>query len=219
MIRVLIVDDHAILRAGLKHLLQECGDIVVAGEAGNGLEALARIRAEKWDAMVLDMSMPGRSGVELIKQIKSEQPKLPILVLSMHKEDVYAVRALRAGASGYLCKDNAESQLEPAIRKVASGGLFIGPEVMEKLAVGVLQVSRDDAPAHTRLSDREYEVFRQLAAGGGVTDIAHLLNVSVKTVSTHKFRIMQKMNFANSAELIHYAIRHGLVVDDDGAIG
>ncbi len=210
MIRILIVDDHAILRAGLKHILADSGDIVVAGEAGNGLEALAKIRAERWDTMVLDMSMPGRSGIELIKQIKSEQPRLPILVLSMHQEDVYAVRALRAGASGYLCKDNAETQLEPAIRKVAGGGLFISPAVAEKLAVGMLQATRDDAPAHTRLSDREYEIFRYLAAGEGVTEIAHKLNLSVKTVSTHKFRIMQKMNLSNTADLIHYAIKHGL---------
>ena len=217
MIRILIVDDHAILRAGLKHILADSGDIVVAGEASNGLEALARMRAESWDVMVLDMSMPGRSGIELIKQIKSEQPKLPILVLSMHKEDQYAVRALRAGASGYLCKDNAESQLEAAIRKVAGGGLFITPTVAEKLAVGMLQSKRDDGPPHTRLSDREYEVFNYLAAGEGVTDIAHKLNVSVKTVSTHKFRIMQKMNLSNVAELIHYAIRHGLAPDERSA--
>lgn len=217
MIRILIVDDHAILRAGLKHLLSECGDIVVGGEASNGLEALDRIQAENWDAMVLDMSMPGRSGIELIKQIKTERPKLPILVLSMHKEDVYAVRAMRAGAAGYLCKDNAESQLEQAIRKVAGGGLFIGPAVAEKLAADLLQAGRDDAPPHTRLSDREYEIFRYLAAGDSVTDIAHRLSLSVKTVSTHKFRIMQKMNLANAAELIHYAIKYGLAAERKAA--
>ena len=217
MTRILIVDDHAILRAGLKQMLSECPDIVVGGEAGNGIEALNKIRAEKWDVLVLDMSMPGRNGIELIKQIKGEYPKLPILILSMHTEDAYAVRALRAGASGYLCKDNAESQLEAAIRKVAGGGLFITPAVAEKLAVGMLQASREDGPPHTRLSDREYEVFNYLAAGEGVTDIAHKLNLSVKTVSTHKFRIMQKMNFSNVADLIHYAIRHGLASAGESA--
>ena len=210
MIRILIVDDHAILRAGLKHILAECADIVVGGEAGNGIEALARLRDERWDAVVLDMSMPGRSGIDLIKQIKGEFPRLPLLILSMHQEDVYAVRALRAGASGYLCKDNAEPQLEAAIRKVAAGGLYVSQAVLERMAVAVLQPESAEAPPHTRLSDREYEVFRLLAAGDTVTDIAHRLNVSVKTISTHKFRIMQKMNLANSAELIRYAMRHGL---------
>jgi len=210
MIRILIVDDHAILRAGLKHILADCADIVVGGEAGNGVEALAQIRAGKWDVIVLDMSMPGRSGIDLIKQIKGEFPRLPILILSMHKEDVYAVRALRAGASGYLCKDNAEPLLEQAIRKVAGGGLFVSQAVLERMAVAVLQPESAEALPHARLSDREYEVFRLLAAGESVTDIARKLNVSVKTISTHKFRIMQKMNLANSAELIRYAIRHGL---------
>ena len=210
MIRILIVDDHAILRTGLKHILADCGDIVVGGEAGNGVEAMAKLRAEPWDAIVLDMSMPGRSGIDLIKQVKGEFPRLPMLILSMHKEDVYAVRALRAGASGYLCKDNAEPQLEQAIRKVAAGGLYVSRAVLERMAVGSRQMEDGEAQPHTRLSDREYEVFRLLAAGDSITDIAHRLNISVKTISTHKFRVMQKMNLANSAELIRYAIRHGL---------
>ncbi|GAB4169553.1 MAG: response regulator transcription factor [Rhodocyclaceae bacterium] len=217
MIRILIVDDHAILRAGLKHLLSEVADICVAGEAGNGIDALALARQGQWDAMVLDMSMPGRSGIELIKQLKAEHPRLPILVLSMHAEDIYAVRALRAGASGYLCKDNAEGQLEPAIRKVAAGGLYITPAVAEKLAVAMLGPTSRGAPElpHTRLSDREYQVFRDLAAGRGVTEIGRRLNLSVKTVSTHKARLMQKMGFANSAELVQYALRHGLLDQDE----
>jgi two-component system invasion response regulator UvrY len=215
VIRILIVDDHDILRAGLKHILAESGDIVVAGEADNGLDALARVRAETWDAMVLDMSMPGKSGVELIKQIKSERPKLPILILSMHKEDLYAVRAMKAGASGYLCKDNAESQLAQAIRKVAGGGLFINQAVAEKLALEMLSGPREVLP-HTKLSDREHQVFLLIARGEGVTEIARELNLSVKTVSTHKARIMEKMNFANTAELIGYAIRHGLGVEANG---
>ncbi len=213
MIRILIVDDHAILRAGLKHLLSESADIVVAGEAANGVDALALARSGAWDAMVLDMTMPGKSGIELIKQIKAENAKLPVLVLSMHAEDIYAVRALRAGASGYLCKDNAESQLEQAIRKVAAGGLYINPAVAEKLAVEVLGTTGNttDVLPHTRLSDREYEVLRHIAAGLGVTEIGRLLNLSVKTVSTYKAHAMQKMGFANTAELIQYALKHDLV--------
>lgn len=214
MIRLLIVDDHAILRAGLRHLLADCADIAVAGEAGNGLDALAKIRAEKWDAVVLDMTMPGKSGIELIKQIKGEYPKLPILILSMHKEDLYAVRALRAGASGYLCKDNAESQLEHAIRKVVGGGLFINPAVAEKLAMGML-THTPDAPPHTFLSDREYQIFQYIVAGKGVTDIGRELNLSVKTVSSYKTRIMQKMNLSNAADLVRYAIKHGLCVAEN----
>ncbi len=210
MIRILIADDHAILRAGLKHLLADATDIVVAGEASNGIEALALARTTPCDAMLLDMTMPGRSGIELIRQLKAEMPKLPILILSMHKEDIYAVRALRAGASGYLCKDNAESQLEEAIRKVAGGGLYINQAVAERLAQEMVGGSAAAKP-HTQLSDREYQVFRDIVAGRGVTEIGQRLNLSVKTVSTHKARIMQKMGFANTAELIQYAVKHGLL--------
>ncbi|MDD5249784.1 MAG: response regulator transcription factor [Rhodocyclaceae bacterium] len=214
MIRILIVDDHAILRAGLKHILAECSNIVVGGEAGNGLDALAKVRAEQWDAVVLDMTMPGKSGIELIRQIKSERPKLPILVLSMHKEDIYAVRTLKAGASGYLCKDNAEPQLEQAIRKVAGGGLFINPAVAETLAVGML-ARTSEAPPHTRLSDREYQIFQYIVDGKGITEVSHELNLSVKTVSSYKTRVLDKMGMTNTAELIRYAVRHGLVVAGD----
>ena len=211
MIKVLIADDHAILRAGLKHLLSDHPDIVVAGEASNGFEALAKVQAESWHVMVLDMTMPGKSGIELIKQIKQVVPKLPILILSMHKEDVYAVRALKAGASGYLCKDNAEDQLVAALRKVAAGGMYITAAVAEKLALGVLHGDSSDVPPHTRLSDREYQIFQSIAAGGSVTDIAQKLNLSVKTVSTHKTHIMEKMGCASVADLVRYAIQHELL--------
>lgn len=211
MIRILIVDDHAILRAGLKHLLSEDADLVVAGEASNGQEALAKVRAESWDVMVLDMTMPGKSGIELIKQIKQLAPKLPILILSMHKEDVYAVRALKAGAAGYLCKDNAEEQLVPALRKVATGGLYITAAVAEKLAINMLHGDTQDALPHTRLSDREYQIFQLIAGGEGVTEIAQKLNLSVKTVSTHKTHVMEKMGCANLTDLVRYAIRHDLL--------
>jgi DNA-binding NarL/FixJ family response regulator len=210
MIRILIADDHAILRAGLKHLLSDTPDIVVAGEASNGTEALALVRSTPCDAVLLDMTMPGRSGIELIRQLKAEKPKLPLLILSMHKEDIYAVRALRAGASGYLCKDNAESQLVEAIRKVAGGGLYINQAVAERLAQEMVGGSAAAKP-HTQLSDREYQVFQDIVAGRGVTEIGQRLNLSVKTVSTHKSRIMQKMGFANTAELIQYAVKHGLL--------
>ncbi|MEN6584633.1 MAG: response regulator transcription factor [Sulfuricella sp.] len=209
MIRVLIADDHTILRDGLKQILAECRDMVVAGEADNGLDALKKVREEEWGVVVLDMSMPGKSGIELVKQIKSEKPKLPILILSMHKEDQYAVRTLKAGASGYLCKDSASAQLVSAIRKVAGGGVFISPEVAEKLAFDLHHKS--DAPPHTLLSDREHQVFMMLVQGKGLTEIADELNLSVKTVSTHKTRIQEKMNTNNLSALIKYAIKHGLL--------
>ena len=213
MIRILIADDHTILREGLKQILSECRDMVVAGEADNGLEALKKVREEEWDVVVLDMSMPGKSGIELVKQMKSERPKLPILILSMHKEDQYAVRTLKAGASGYLCKDSASAQLVSAIRKVANGGIFISPDVAEKLAHGLRPMS--DAPPHTLLSDREYQVFMMLVQGKGLTEIAADLNLSVKTVSTHKTRIQEKMNADNLSVLIKYAIKHDLLDEAD----
>jgi DNA-binding NarL/FixJ family response regulator len=212
MIHILIADDHDILRAGLKHILAESGDITVTGEASNGLETLALLRAGQWDALVLDLSMPGRNGIELIKQIKLEFPKLPILILSMHKEDIYAVRALKAGASGYLCKDNAETHLAEAIRKVASGGLFINPQVAEKLAQDLLQ-SRTSQAEHNRLTDREYQIFLLIVDGLGISEIARQLNLSVKTVSTHKASILNKMMLSNTAELVRYALEHRLTSD------
>ena len=215
MIRILIADDHDILRAGLKHILHDTGDIVVAGEACDGHQALSLVRTGPWDALVLDLSMPGKSGIELIKQIKGEFPRLPILILSMHKEDLYAVRALKAGASGYLCKDSAEALLAQAIRKVVGGGLFVNQAVAEKLAMDMLTGAGNGAP-HSRLTDREYQVFMLLARGLGVTDIGRELNLSVKTISTHKTRIQEKMNLANTADLIHYAIRHQLIGGPDG---
>ena len=211
MIKILIADDHAILRAGLKHMLSEYPDITVGGEASDGHEALAKAQAEEWDVMLLDMTMPGKSGIDLIKQLKLLVPRLRILILSMHKEDVYAVRALKAGASGYLCKDNAEEQLVAALRKVAAGGLFITTTVAEKLALDVLQGDTQDVPPHTRLSDREYQIFQAIVAGASVSDIAQQLNLSVKTVSTHKTHIQEKMGCDSVADLVRYAIQHELL--------
>jgi two-component system, NarL family, invasion response regulator UvrY len=209
MIRVLLADDHNIVRAGVKELLADAGDIVVAGEADNGNEALARVRAHEFDVAVLDMSMPGRSGIELIRLVKAERPKLKVLVLSMHSEQEYAVRALRAGASGYLTKESVAEELVAAIRRVAAGGAYVSPETAERLALDLDRGS--DAPPHTRLSNREFEVFLMLAAGRSVTEIADALALSVKTISTHKTRIMQKMDLAHPAALIRYALEHHLL--------
>jgi len=208
MIRILIADDHAILREGLKQILAECPDIKVEGEAGNGFDVLKMVCTRDWDILVLDMSMPGKSGIELIKQVRVEKPKLPILILSMHKEDMYAVRTIKAGASGYLTKDSASSLLVSAIRKVASGGIYVSDEVTKRLFQGLNETG--DAPSHTQLSDREYQVFLLLVNDRSISEIADELHLSVKTVSTHKTRIMEKMRLDNLSALIKYAIRHGL---------
>ncbi len=208
MIRILLADDHTLVREGLKQILGEVADFKVVAEAGNGQEVLAKVRAEVPDLLILDLSMPGISGIALIRQLKDEAPRLPILVLSMHREEQYAVRAIKAGAAGYLTKESASEQLVQAIRKIAAGGVFISPGVGERLA---LEYGRPalDAP-HSTLSEREYQVFQMLVAGTSLTAIADDLCLSVKTVSTHKTRILQKMGMSNSAELIHYAIEHQL---------
>ena len=211
MIRVFLADDHAIVRAGLRELLTGTGDIEVVGEATNGQQVLAAVRAGEIDVLVLDMSMPGRSGVELIKLVKAEQPKLRVLVLSMHSEQQYAVRAVRAGASGYLTKESAADELVSAIRRIARGGAYITPETAERLVLE--SSSSDERPAHTQLSNREFEVFRMIVAGRSVTEIATQLSLSVKTISTHKARILEKMNLSSQADLVRYAVRHGLVDD------
>lgn len=208
MISIVIADDHAIVREGLKRIVSSAEGLEVVGEAANGIEALQRVRELQFDVLMLDLSMPGRSGMELIKMIRAEKPRLRILVLSMHQEMQYAVRAIKSGASGYLTKESAPAQLEQAIRKIAAGGAFISSEVAEQLALGAMPGNA--AVPHESLSNREFEVFRMLAAGVSVTSIAGQLNLSVKTVSTHKANLMQKMNLGNSSELVRYAIRHGL---------
>ena len=216
MIRVVIADDHTLVREGLKQLLRAAGGIDVIGEARDGHDVLKVVRESDFDVLLLDMSMPGKSGMELIKQVKSEKPRLRILVLSMHQEHQYAVRAIKSGASGYLTKDSASALLVSAIEKVAGGGAFISAEVAEQLALGAMPQS--EGLPHTALSDREYQVFRMLVSGLAVTAIAAVLNLSVKTVSTHKARLMEKMGIDNQAELVRYAIRHRLVDDSgDGA--
>jgi DNA-binding NarL/FixJ family response regulator len=208
MIRIVIADDHAIVREGLKRIFASADDMEVAGEAADGTEVMQRVRESDFDVLVMDLSMPGRSGMELIKLVHGEKPKLRILVLSMHQELQYAVRAIKSGASGYLTKESAPTQLVQALRRVAAGGAFISSEVAEQLALGVMHGG--DAPAHESLSDREFEVFRLLADGVSVTDIAVGLKLSVKTVSTHKANLMQKMGLQNHSELIRYAIKHGV---------
>jgi len=214
MIRVLLADDHAIVRAGLKEILAETGDITVAGEAASGQEVLARIRGDDYDVAVLDMSMPGRSGIELIRQVKDEKPKLRILVLTMHSEQQYAVRALKAGASGYLTKESAPDQLVAAIRRIAAGGAFVSPETAEQLALDVNRAP--GGPPHTLLSDREYQVFELIVNGKSVSDIGRQLALSVKTISTHKTRILHKMGATSEAELVRYALEHKLLGESGG---
>jgi len=212
VIRVLLADDHAVVRAGLRELLTATGDIAVAAEATDGTEVLAAVRSGDYDVAVLDMSMPGRSGIELIKLVKAERPRLRILVLSMHSEEQYAVRAVKAGASGYLTKESAADELVAAIKRIAAGGAYVTPETAERL---VLDSAPGDAPPHTQLSDREFQVFRMICSGKSVSQIAAELTLSVKTVSTHKTRILQKMRAGNQTELVRYAIKHNLI--DEGS--
>jgi DNA-binding NarL/FixJ family response regulator len=207
VIRVLLADDHGLVREGLRGILAKGEDIEVAAEAANGDEVLALVRKQEFDLALLDLSMPGLSGIALIKRLKVEKPKLRILVLSMHGEAQYAARALKAGASGYLTKDSAAAQLLGAIRKIAAGGV----QISEAAAAELIGASATgDSPPHQALSDREYEVLRQIVAGRTITDIAEALSISVKTVSTHKARILQKLNLAGTAELVRYAIEQGL---------
>lgn len=209
MTRVLVADDHAIVREGIKRILEGQEGVEIAGEATNGHEVLERVRAGGFDILLLDLSMPGKSGIELIKQVKDESPKLRVLVLTMHEEDQYAVRAIRAGASGYLTKESAPGQLVSAIRRLADGRLYISSSVAEQLALDI-QPHGDEAP-HRHLSDREFEVFQLLVNGRSISDIAAHLHLSVKTVSTHKTRILQKMQVASPADLVRYAVKHNLI--------
>lgn len=209
MTRILIADDHAIVRRGLKQIVEEASDITIAGEAANSHEVLSQIQAKRYDVLVLDITMPGRSGLDILKDIKQVRPQLPVLVLSMHSEDQFAARVLKAGASGYLPKESAPEELVKAIRKVMSGGKYISAGQAEKL-VSLFDSTSHDAP-HEALSNREFDVLRRIASGRTVSQIGEEMNLSVKTISTYRTRILEKMNMTTSAELTHYAIRNGLV--------
>jgi len=208
MIRMVIADDHAIVREGLKRIVAVADDMEVVCEAADGTEVMQRVRESVFEVLVLDLSMPGRSGMELIKLVHGERPKLRILVLSMHQELQYAVRAIKAGANGYLTKESAPDQLVQALRRIAAGGAYISAEVAEQLALGAMPGGV--AVAHESLSNREFEVFGLIVAGHSVTNIAARLNLSVKTISTHKTNLMHKMGLQNQSELIRYAIKNGV---------
>jgi two-component system, NarL family, invasion response regulator UvrY len=208
LIKTLIVDDHAIVREGLKKILAESPDIEVVSEAVDGIQAASIVCSQPLDVVVLDISLPGRSGLETLKIIKDEYPKLPVLMLSIYPEEQYAVRSLKAGASGYLTKESAPNQLVIAIRKVASGGNYVSAALAEKVVCGL---QSDLKNLHENLSDREFELLRMLASGLTATQIAGRLSLSIKTVSTYRTRLLEKMKMQNNAELINYAIKNGLV--------
>lgn len=207
MMRVLIADDHAIVRKGLRQIAEESGQISV-GEASNGQEALDKLRQERWDALVLDINMPGRHGLDVLQAVRDVQPGLPVLVLSVHPEDQYAMRVLKAGASGYMNKDAAPDELVQAIQKVVAGGKYISPSLAEKLAFEIS--GNTEKEPHEKLSDREYRVLVMIGAGRSVGQIADDLALSVKTVSTYRSRVLEKMNLNTNADMIRYVIDHNL---------
>jgi DNA-binding NarL/FixJ family response regulator len=209
VIRVLIADDHAVVRRGVRQILEETSDIEVTGEAASASELWPQVREGRCDAIVLDVNLPGRSGLELLSDIKRERPELPVLILTVHSEEQYAVRALKAGASGFLTKESAPDKLVDAVRKIAEGRRFITPEVAEKLASSVAR--GDQGPLHETLSDREFQILKMIGSGKTVSQIGRELALSVKTISTHRTRILKKMNLKTNSELTHYAIRNGLV--------
>lgn len=210
IIKVLIADDHAIVREGLRQILADTRDIIVAGDAENGNDAIRLARREDCDVLLLDISMPDRSGIEVLKQIKKETPRLAVLMLSMYREDQYAIRSLKAGAAGYLNKQSAPAELVNAIRLVAAGRKYISPALAQELANQVSDENRD-APPHETLSDREYQTLVMIASGKTVGDIASELALSVKTISMYRSRLLQKMKMRHNAELTHYAIKNHLV--------
>jgi DNA-binding NarL/FixJ family response regulator len=209
MLRILLADDHAVVRQGVKQILVDAFAKAEFGEAQNAPELLALVANERWDIVVLDLTMPGGNGLEALKQIKHDQPQLPVLILSMYPEDQYAVRTIRAGAAGYLNKESAPEELVTAIRKVLNGGQYISASVADELVLHARH--EDDQPVHKHLSDREYQVLCLIAAGKEVKEISTELSLSAKTISTYRTRLLEKMNLKTNAELTHYAIQNGLV--------
>lgn len=207
-IRVLIADDHAIVRQGLRQILSDTPDLIVAGEASDGIEVTRMVRDGEWHVVLMDVSMPDRNGIDALKLIKKEFPRLPILVLSMHPEEHYAVRALKAGAAGYLTKQSAPELLVNAIRQVASGKKYVSAAVAQQLAEAI--TDDDERPPHEKLSDREYQTLVLISSGKALSQIAEELSLSVKTVSVYRARLLEKMKMKNNAELTHYGLKHGL---------
>lgn len=207
--RILIADDHAIMREGLRHILVETPEIEIAGEAANGREVIEIVDRGDVDLVLLDISMPGMNGLEVLRILKKHHPRLPVLILSMYPEEQYAIRSLRAGAAGYLTKEGASEELIAAVRKVASGGKYIGLSLAEKIAFDLEDDSR--VLPHEKLSDREYEVFRGIVAGRTSGEIANELSLSVKTISTYRQRVMTKMRMRTNSELTRYAVLNGLI--------
>jgi two-component system invasion response regulator UvrY len=209
MIRILIADDHTLVRKGLKQILLDSKEFERVDESRDGKETINRVSEKKYDLVLLDISLPGRSGIDVLKQIKALKPGLPVLILSMHPEEQYAVRSLRAGAAGYLTKESAPDELIDAIRKIAKGGKYITPSLAEQLAGEIGRNVRKSL--HQTLSDREYQVMCMIASGKTVKQVASDLNLSVKTISTHRAHILKKMHMENNAQLTYYAVKHGLV--------
>ncbi|MBS1191586.1 MAG: LuxR family transcriptional regulator [Rhodocyclaceae bacterium] len=210
MIRILIAEDHAIVRSGVKKILASTEDMTVVGEATHGDEVLAQVRALDFDVLLLDLTMPGTSGTELIQQVLTEKPLLPVLILTMHNDGQIVNRVLRAGACGYVTKDSDPETLLTALRMVVRGGKFIDPALVDSV---VSHASRSDALPHQRLSERELQVLKGLASGSRIGEVADALHLSPKTVSTHKMRLMQKLNVDNNADLIKYALQHQLAAE------
>lgn len=209
MIRIFIVDDHSLFRAGVRQILAKQSDLRVVGEAGNGIDAMSGIGETESDVVLLDLTMPGVGGFEILGDIKRERPRAAVLVLSMHPEDQYATRILKAGASGYLTKESAAEELIAAIRKVASGGIYVSAHLAEKLASTLKTPT--EVPPHSMLSEREFQVLIQLVKGKKLKDIANVLFLSEKTITTYRSRILEKLSLHNNAELIHYAIENKLI--------
>jgi len=209
MIRLLIIDDHAIVRHGLRQVVADCADIKVAAEAGSSQDAIRLLRECSIDMVLLDISLPDKNGIETLKQIKRDKPALPVIMLSMHAEDEFGVRALKAGASGYVNKKSAHEQLVAAIRQVAAGRRYISPELAEELARSLGDTS--DKKPHELLSDREFDTLRMLAGGKRLSEIAETLSISAKTVSVYRARLLEKTGLKNNAEIAQYAIKNGLI--------
>ena len=209
MIKVLITDDHALIRRGLKQVLQEGLGNVTIGEAQNAREAMEQIMSKTWDVVIMDISMPGRSGLDILRDIKLAQPQLPVLILSMHPEEQFAIRVLKSGASGFIPKESAPEELIKAIRRVLAGGRYVTAALAEKMAFDL--GSSSDKAVHETLSDRVFQIMRLIASGNSVSQIAEQLHLSVKTVSTYRARTLEKMGMQNNAELTRYAIQHRLV--------